>query len=112
MATIVFSSRIQAVLFESNKNVSNETKRTNEIISAADLFQKNCARCHGADGKSETELGKLFDAPDLTSKSVKKMKRKQVIKIITEGEGGMPAFKKKLNLKEINALANYVRSLK
>lgn len=102
----VFSLRIQAVLSDEHKLVTSDKN------SAHDLFQKNCARCHGADGKSETELGKLFDASDLTSKDVQKMSRKRMTNSISNGKGGMPAFKKKLNLREIAALVNYVRSLK
>ncbi len=80
--------------------------------SARDLYQQNCARCHGADGKGGTELGDLFGVPDLTDKSVRRMSRKTVARIILKGKGGMPGFSKKLNAAQINLLSGYVRSLR
>lgn len=100
---VVFSSRTNAVL-------SDEHKVTSDNNSARDLYQKNCARCHGADGKSDTELGRLYDSPDLTIRTTKRMSQKQMTRIISNGKGGMPAFKKKLSSKEIASLVNYVRS--
>ena len=77
-----------------------------------DLYQQNCARCHGADGKGNTESGKLFDVPDLTGENVQNTSRKQMTRAIANGKGGMPAFKKKLNAGQIASLVNYVRALK
>ncbi len=100
----IFSSRTQAVLPDSYKLVTSDNN------SARELFQNNCARCHGADGKSATELGKLFDSPDLTNGKIQKLSRKRMANSISKGRGGMPAFKKKLSSKEIALLVNYVRS--
>ena len=86
--------------------------KADDKSATRDLYQQNCARCHGADGKSETELGKLFDAPDLTSRKVQKMGKKQISRVIVNGKGGMPAFKKKLTAAQIASLTGYVRSLK
>ncbi len=72
------------------------------------MYLKNCARCHGADGKSQTETGKSLDAPDLTTD---KSSVGRNVRIITKGAGEMPAFGKKLKNSEITALAKYVRSL-
>jgi cytochrome c oxidase cbb3-type subunit 3 len=33
----------------------------------AALYEKNCAKCHGADGKSETAVGKAMKATSLVS---------------------------------------------
>ncbi len=100
----VFSSRTQAVLSDEHKLVISDSN------SVRELFQKNCARCHGANGKSATELGKLFDSPDLTNGKIQKLSRKRMANSISKGKGGMPAFKKKLSSKEIALLVNYVRS--
>ncbi len=78
-------------------------------VSPKELFMLNCARCHGADGKSQTKLGKSMDAPDLTAH---KHSLKKNIRIITNGDDDMPAFGKKLKKAEIAALAKYVRSLR
>ena len=79
-------------------------------VAPRDLYIRNCARCHGADGTSQTELGKTLEAPDLTSKAVQKMSVKKIARVITKGDGAMPAFGKKLSKAEIASLANYVRS--
>ncbi len=78
------------------------------VNSPEELFLRNCARCHGADGKSQTALGKSLDAPDLAAH---KHSLKKNILIITNGDGEMPAFGKKLKKADIAALAKYVRSL-
>jgi cytochrome c6 len=78
---------------------------------ARKLYLKNCARCHGADGKSETELGKRDDAPDLTESYVKNKSRKHAANVIANGADGMPAFGKKLTKAEITSLVGYIRVL-
>jgi mono/diheme cytochrome c family protein len=77
-------------------------------ISAKELYTRNCANCHGADGKGQTALGRSKDVPDLTDV---KPSLKKSIRVITNGDGDMPAFGKKLKKTEINAIANYLRSL-
>lgn len=88
------------------------TDKNAPVEKTADLYLQNCARCHGADGKSETTLGKSLEATDLTSREVQKMSRKKIGKVITHGYDAMPAFDKKLSKAEIKALAEYVRSFK
>jgi mono/diheme cytochrome c family protein len=81
--------------------------------SARELYAQNCARCHGADGRAETELGRTFDVPNIADESWQKKHNDQKIsRKIAKGGGGMPAFAKKLSPKEINTLVSYVRSLK
>ena len=77
-------------------------------MPAKTLYGRNCARCHGADGKSQTELGQTLEATDLTAK---KTSVKKNVEVITNGIGGMPSFGKKLKKAEITAIANYVRGL-
>lgn len=76
-----------------------------------DLYLRNCARCHGADGKSETKLGNDLAAPDLTSRAIKRKSRSKIARVIANGDGEMPGFGKKLSKADINLLVNYVRSL-
>jgi mono/diheme cytochrome c family protein len=78
---------------------------------ARKLYLKNCARCHGADGKGETEIGKLNDTPDLTETYVKNKSRKHAANVIANGADGMPAFGKKLTKAEIASIVNYIRVL-
>ncbi len=79
-----------------------------------DLFRTNCARCHGADGRSDTPLGHTYSAPDFTDaewwrKHSDITTRARLVSIVSHGRAGMPAFGKKLKLAEIKLLVNYVR---
>jgi cytochrome c6 len=78
------------------------------------LFRRNCSRCHGTDGRGQTTLGKLFNAPDFTDHDwwAKHSSSKELITIITNGKKNMPAFGKKLTRSQIESLASYVRSFK
>ncbi len=79
-----------------------------------DLYRQNCARCHGAEGRGDTPLGRVFLAPDFTDaewwrKSSNLTSSKSLRAIVTNGKSGMPAFGKKLTRPEINQLVSYVR---
>ena len=84
----------------------------NETASSPrSLYIQNCARCHGADGRAETRLGKKLEAADLTSDDVKGLSTAKITRAITNGRHDMPAFKKKLTRQQITQIAGYVRSL-
>jgi len=87
-----------------------ETK-TNSFSSQKALYLNNCARCHGADGRSDTELGRLNDSPDISGGRSKKLSSKYLNGLITKGKGSMPAFGKKLTKAQIASLVSYVKSL-
>ncbi len=48
----------------------NESPRT--------LFINNCARCHGADGKAQTEQGKANDTPDISGVKLRRRSAKRL----------------------------------
>lgn len=78
-----------------------------DASSPRTLYVQNCARCHGANGKAETALGRKYDADDITGGvSVNK-----VVRIVTNGKGHMPSFKKRLSAAQIAQIASYVNSL-
>jgi mono/diheme cytochrome c family protein len=79
-----------------------------------ELFARNCARCHGADGSGDTPLGHLYKAPDFTDpdwwkKNSSLSSTRSLRSIVTRGKAGMPAFGKKLTRSEINLLIRRVR---
>jgi mono/diheme cytochrome c family protein len=82
--------------------------------SPAALFASKCARCHGRDGRGETAIGRIVDAPDLTDAEWwgKRTNDRSLISSVTRGRGGMPAFGKKLTQKEIASLVAYARTFK
>lgn len=68
------------------------------------LFQQNCARCHGANGK----LG-LNGAHDLTKSNLNAFGRTY---LVTNGLGKMPAFGKKLTPTEVEQVVAYSITLR
>ncbi len=81
-------------------------------------WEKDCAKCHGPDGKGKTFMGKRFGIKDYTDPKVQDaMKDAEMVKAIKEGvkEGGktkMKAFGDELSDDQIKELVKYIRSLK
>ena len=76
------------------------------------LFEKSCAGCHGKDGKGNPAMAKALGEKglDLTTKDVKQKSDDQLLKVIVEGSGKMPA-QKSLTKEEQKQVLGYVRSL-
>ena len=94
------------------QRASARSKRNSSFV--VDLFQSNCARCHGADGRGDTPLGHTYQTPDFADgewwrKHSNITGTNSLSSIVTRGKGGMPAFGKKLKPREIKSLVNYVR---
>lgn len=68
------------------------------------IFQKNCVRCHGQNGR----LG-LNGAHDLTKSNLNAFGRTY---LVTNGMGKMPAFAKKLTSAQIEQVVVYSLTLK
>lgn len=99
----LFYPQTQTVMSKSENLVESDRK------SSRNLYLNNCARCHGADGRSNTAQGRKTGATDLTSRKVQKMSRKKIVRIIKYGDNEMPSFGRKLTKKEMNSIANYVK---
>ncbi len=86
-----------------------------QLASAKVLYANNCARCHGADGRGQTAMGRAFAAPNLTDAGWWKKERpsdKRLTTSIRDGrnQNRMPAFGHQLSKAEIAALARLVRT--
>ena len=89
-------------------------------VSAADvneIWGHTCAKCHGADGKGETKIGKKLEIKDFTdAKYQASLKDEDMFKAIKEGikVGDITKMKavEGLSDDEIKALVAYVRGLK
>lgn len=89
--------------------------------SAADVkanWATHCAKCHGADGKGGTRMGRQAGVKDYTDAKVQEaMKDDNAVKIIKGGivEGGkkkMDPYGEKLSDDEIKALIAHMRTFK
>ena len=81
-------------------------------------WEKDCAKCHGADGNGKTMMGKRFGIKDYTDPKVQAaMKDEAMVKAIKEGvkENGktrMKAYGDTLSDEEIKGLVKYIRGFK
>jgi cytochrome c oxidase cbb3-type subunit III len=82
-----------------------------ETAKAKQLFKERCAKCHGTDGRGETAMGDMLDAPNFTDKTWwdNDVEDKRLIESIRNGKAGMPKFGKKLTGQQIILLVNYLR---
>jgi mono/diheme cytochrome c family protein len=81
--------------------------------SAAELYSKNCATCHGRDGRAKTFKGKLKHARDLSDPEWQnRVSDERIFNSIMNGKDKMPAYAKKLSGQEIDSLVPYVRGFK
>ena len=91
----------------------NGAVSANNTTSAAALYSRNCASCHGRDGRAKTLKAKLNHARNLTdSEWQNRVSDERIFNSVMNGKGKMPGYGKKLSETEIDSLVNYVRSLK
>jgi mono/diheme cytochrome c family protein len=76
------------------------------------VFVKNCAICHGVDGRGQTPAGKTLKASDLTSPAIQGQSDAQLHDALAKGKGKMPAYGPALGEKGLGAMVKYIRSLK
>jgi len=76
------------------------------------IFEKSCISCHGKDGKGNPAMAKALGEKglNLTAKEVAQKSDDQLLKVIAEGEGKMPA-QKSLGKDQQKQVLAYVRSL-
>lgn len=91
---------------------------TASATDAKENWDKNCAKCHGADGKGDTKIGQRLDIKDMTDAKVQaSFTDDQAFKALKEG---LKDSEGKLRMKpaeglsddELKALVQHVRTLK
>ena len=79
----------------------------------AELFQQNCAFCHGADGTGKNWIGSFLEprARDLTADAIINRPTEQLEQVIRNGLEGtsMPAWKHVFNDEQIRDVISYIR---
>jgi mono/diheme cytochrome c family protein len=82
-----------------------------EFARARTNFAKNCEACHTPSGEGGTATieGKKIRVASLKAPHAVRHTDEELLKIITNGEEEMPAFKDKLSAEEIAELVRFVR---
>jgi mono/diheme cytochrome c family protein len=87
--------------------------------TAADNWDNNCAKCHGADGSGNCKMGKKLKVKDYTDASVQAgLKDEDMTKAIKDGvkddagKDRMKAFKDDLSDAEVTDLVAAIRKMK
>jgi cytochrome c6 len=86
--------------------------------SASENFASQCARCHGADGKGQTKVGKKLNVRDMTTDEYKKaLNDAAAVASLKEGmkKDGKEikrSYASDFSDAELKALIEYVRALK
>ena len=93
---------------------SLSTGTTVSTRTAAQLYSKNCASCHGKDGRAKTFKAKFNHARNLTEAGWQEaVSDERIFNSIANGRGKkMPAFAKKMSEAEIDSLVLLVRGLR
>ncbi|MDD1750412.1 MAG: cytochrome c [Methanothrix sp.] len=82
------------------------------------VWEENCAKCHGPDGKGKTRMGQKLGVRDYTDSTVQaSVKDEDAAKAIKEGvkqdgKEKMKGFGDKLSDQEIKDLVAHIRSFK
>ena len=111
--TVTYTSTILPVAVSVLLLLTVSTLRANpgpDKAATAGTYRTKCAMCHGPDGAGSA-VGKSMNIPDLRSSVVQNTADGELAQIISNGKGGMPAFKSSLSDDQMHALETYVRSL-
>ena len=113
LAVIAAFLVLQTFLRTSGVVVKAEVPTANQR-SAATLYSKHCASCHGKDGRSKTLKAKFNHARNLTEPGWQDaVSDERLFNSIANGRGRkMPAFAKKMSEAEIDSLVLLVRGMK
>ena len=86
---------------------------------ASENWENHCAKCHGADGKGQTKVGKKLRLKDYSDAKVQaEMTNEDMDRVINDGvqdadgKEKMKGFAAEFSINEINALIDYIRKFK
>lgn len=77
-----------------------------------EMYKRYCARCHGAEGEGNPRALRLYPNANLIeSPMVRRGDREAVRQRIAEGDGPMPAYKRRLTPEEIEKMVDFTFQL-
>jgi mono/diheme cytochrome c family protein len=87
--------------------------RATPADNVATSYARNCASCHGRDGRAKTVKAKRNHARNLVDPEWQgRVSDERIFNSIMNGKGKMPGYGKKLTEQQIEALVSYVRGLR
>ena len=84
------------------------------VVDGAKIYAEKCSVCHGASGKGDGPGGAALNPKPRDHTNGAYMNTRtddQLLEVIRNGKGNMPAWKSVLNDEEIHAVLKHVRSL-
>jgi high-affinity iron transporter len=84
------------------------------VTDGAELYRNYCAVCHGAKGRGDGPAASSLDPPppDLTdAERMQQLTDERLLEVLSEGTGTMPAFGSMLTAEDLEAVAEYMRTL-
>ena len=80
---------------------------------ASENWENLCTKCHGADGKGLTKIGKKLSLKDYTdAKAQASFTDAEALKVILEGKEKMKGYKDKITEAEAKEQVKYIRAFK
>ncbi len=79
-----------------------------------ELYRNYCTVCHGAEGKGDGPAASSFDPPppDLTdAERMQQVTDERMLEVLSSGSGAMTGFGSMLTAEELDAVAEYTRTL-
>ncbi len=94
-------------------NLKNPLDSTQAIIGEGKvLYEKFCGHCHGANGKGDGKVGKVYvGVPSYSARPVKNYSEGHIFHVITHGIRRMGAHGSQLNIEERWKIVRYVQQL-
>ncbi len=109
---VAFAFLVGGIVFVTSKRTqANEIAAGETVAASRTLYRQHCAICHGNDGRSQTKRGRETEADDITSADVKGDSHERLVRLISNGKGEMPGFKKNLSPAKIASIAKYIKTL-
>ena len=103
--------RVMAAVLVVGVAVAATTVAAQENELGKTIFAKQCAACHGPDGKGNAKMAAQLKVtiPALAAAAAKS--DAELLKLLSEGKKPMPSFEKKLNKDELAAVLAYAKTL-
>jgi mono/diheme cytochrome c family protein len=81
-------------------------------VDPAAIYAQMCVRCHGPDGRGDSELKKTLPVRDLSDPAFQaRTTPEEIARTIMAGKNQMPAFGAMLSPPKIQSLSGFVRRL-